>query len=207
MLGVYGGTFDPVHFGHLRTALEVKELFKLDEIRLIPCFIPAHRDEPSVAADMRVRMLELALAGQSGMTVDTREIDRGGSSYMVDTLASLRETLAADRPLLLFIGSDAFEHLCQWYRWQALFDYAHVVVMTRPGSGYAELNEVLKQRYTDSIQKLKDTACGSLFFQRVTLLDISATAIRQMVAEGRNPGFLLPDAVINYIDQNQLYRR
>jgi nicotinate-nucleotide adenylyltransferase len=207
MLGVYGGTFDPIHFGHLRTALEVKELFELDEIRLIPCFIPAHRDEPSAAAVMRVRMLELALSGRPGMTLDTREIDRGGPSYTVDTLASLRENMAADMPLLLFIGGDAFEHLCQWHRWHALFDYAHVVVMTRPGAGHSELNEDLKNRYTDSIQKLKDTACGSLFFQRVTLLDISATAIRQMVAEGRSPGFLLPDAVISYIDQNQLYRR
>lgn len=206
MLGVYGGTFDPVHFGHLRTALEVKEHFGLDEIRLIPSFIPPHRDEPSASPIMRVNMLELALQGQGGMVVDTREIDRGGPSYMVDTLVSLRRTIA-DRPLLLFIGNDAFEHLSGWHRWQALFDYAHIVVMTRPGVRFSALIDFFESRLTDSMQKLKTSPCGSLFFQRVTQLDISATAIRRIVAEGRNPGFLLPDSVINYIEQNQLYRR
>lgn len=206
MIGVYGGTFDPIHFGHLRTALEVKEIFALDEIRLIPCFIPPHRGHPSVSAAMRVAMLELALAGKVGMTVDTREIERGGPSYMVDTLHSLRAEIG-DRPLLLFVGADAFVGLETWYQWRRLFDYAHLVVMTRPGYEASSLDPFLLSRLTEAQQSLRCEAAGRLLFQSVTRLEISATAIRQIVADGRDPGFLLPEPVIQYIRQHHLYLR
>lgn len=206
MIGIYGGTFDPVHFGHLRTALEVKEIFALDEIRLIPCFIPPHRDSPSVPASMRLRMLELALVGRAGMTVDTREMERGGPSYMVETLASLRVEIG-DRPLLLFIGADAFAGLTDWYQWQRLFEFAHVVVMTRPGFNAQAIDGFLAGRLTENRQVLKEHSAGHLFFQSVTRLEISATAIRQIIARHRDPGFLLPESVIQYIRQHKLYQR
>ena len=206
MIGVYGGTFDPVHFGHLRTALEVKEIFGLDEIRLVPCFMPPHRDEPTVTANSRVRMLELAVEGYAGMRVDTREIDRGGPSYMVDTLESLRQEFG-DQPLLLFIGGDAFLNLTGWHRWRQLFDFAHVIVMTRPGYEQPKLDRFFQDRLAASDDSLRQTPAGYLFFQQVTALDISATAIRRMIAENRNPGFLLPESVIEYIRQNKLYQR
>ncbi|MGR9117055.1 MAG: nicotinate-nucleotide adenylyltransferase [Gammaproteobacteria bacterium] len=205
MIGVYGGTFDPVHFGHLRTALEVQEVFRLDELRLIPCFMPPHRDTPTAAADRRVTMLELAIEDYDRMKVDTREIDRGGPSYMVDTLASIRQEFGS-QPILLFIGGDAFLNLTGWHHWQQLFELAHVVVMTRPGFEQPKLNRFYQDRLAVSIESLQQAPSGCLFFQQVTALDISATAIRQMIAENRNPGFLLPDSVIEYIRKNKLYQ-
>lgn len=206
MIGIFGGTFNPVHYGHLRSALEVKEFFGLDEVRLIPCFLPPHREQPSVTAPMRLRMLELAVKNQPGLKIDTRELDRQGPSYMVDTLKSLRLEFP-EQALLLFIGTDAFRHLKAWHQWQQLFAYAHVVVMTRPGYPAQDLDDFFKARTTTDKNDLADRLAGKLFFHPVTQLDISATAIRNLIADQQNPGFLMPDAVIDYIKQNSLYRK
>lgn len=208
MIGIFGGTFDPVHYGHLRSALEVKDIFGLDEVRLIPCANPPHREQPAVTADMRLQMLELAIKNQPGLKIDTRELDRyqeseQAPSFMVDTLKSLRQEFPAE-PLLLFIGSDAFKHLTGWHQWQRLFDYAHIVVMTRPGFEIQQLDDFFKARLAGA-KELAQATAGKLYFQQVTQLDISATAIRDMIADKLNPGFLLPDAVIEYIKQHQLY--
>jgi nicotinate-nucleotide adenylyltransferase len=205
MIGVYGGTFNPVHYGHLRTALEVKELFDLEQLRLIPCHVPPHRDEPEVPAHLRLRMLEAAVADTDGFSVDRRELDRAGPSYMVDTLHSLRNEIG-DTPLLLFIGADAFAGLERWYQWQRLFDYAHVVVMTRPGYAELDVSAFLQQRLGADRTQLSRQAAGYLVFQEVTALDISATAIRELVAAGRDPQFLLPDRVIELIRRHHLYQ-
>lgn len=204
MIGVYGGTFNPVHYGHLRTALEVKELFDLEQLRLIPCRLPPHRQQPDVDGEMRLAMLNLALADTPGLFADRRELDREGPSYMVDTLASLRAE-NPDSALILFIGGDAFAGLERWHLWKRLFDYAHIVVMTRPACQMPVISEFLSERLTDKRRQLQQTKAGRLFFQAVTALDISATAIRQLIAAGRSPKFLLPDAVIAYIQQHQLY--
>ncbi|MDO9269878.1 MAG: nicotinate-nucleotide adenylyltransferase [Methylobacter sp.] len=208
MIGILGGTFDPVHYGHLRSALEVKDIFGLNEVRLIPCANPPHRKQPAVTAEMRLQMLELAIKNQPGLKIDTRELDRYNQhqtpSYMVDTLKSLRQELPTE-PLLLFIGSDAFKHLTSWHQWQQLFDYAHIVVLTRPGFQTLQLDNFFKARLTKDIKELAQTNAGKLCFQQVTQLDISATAIRNMIAKRQNPGFLLPDAVIEYIKQHKLY--
>lgn len=206
MIGIFGGTFDPVHYGHLRSALEVKELFSLSEVRLIPSSLPPHRTQPVATADQRLQMLELAIKNQPDLTVDTRELDREGHSYMVDTLCSLRKDFPG-QALLLFIGSDAFSGLMSWHRWRHLFDYAHIVVMTRPGFAMSALDDTYQARLTSDKEQLEQSTAGKLFFQTVTQLDISATAIRQMIAENRNPGFLLPDAVIEYIRRNRLYEK
>ncbi len=206
MIGIFGGTFNPVHYGHLRSALEVKDVFGLDEVRLMPCFQPPHREQPSVTASMRLQMLELAIKNRPGLKIDTRELDRQGPSYMVDTLESLRREFP-DQPLLLFIGADAFEHLTAWHQWQQLFNYAHIVVMTRPGYQAQDLDDFFKPRLTADKQDLAEQPAGKLFFQAVTQLDISATAIRKLIAEHQNPGFLLPDAVIDYIKQHSLYQK
>ncbi len=206
MIGILGGTFDPVHYGHLRSALEVKEIFGLSEIRLIPSAQPPHREQPAATASMRLHMLELAIQIQPGLIIDTRELNRHGTSYMVDTLKSLRQEFL-NEPLLLFIGSDAFNHLKTWHQWQHLFDTAHVVVMTRPGFETQNLDEFFKARLATGITELAHNVAGKLYFQQVTQLDISATAIRNMIAEQKNPGFLLPDSVIAYIRQHKLYQR
>ena len=203
-IGIYGGTFDPVHYGHLRTALEVKEVFGLNEIRLIPCSQPAHRGDPVLTAEMRLKMLKLAVQNQTGLVVDRRELDREGFSYMVDTLKSFRE----ENPvcsLLLFIGTDAFQGLTSWYKWQSLFEYAHVIVITRPGYEQNISSDILATKLVDNINEIKTKKSGHLFFQKVTQLDISATAIRKIIGSGLNPTFLLPDNVIDYIKQNKLY--
>jgi len=208
MIGIFGGTFDPVHYGHLRSALEVKDIFGLDEVRLIPCANPPHREQPAAIADMRLQMLELAIKNQSGLKIDSRELDRydlhQAPSYMVDTLASLRQEFPSE-PLLLFIGADAFKHLTGWHQWQRLFDYAHIVVLTRPGFEIPALDDFFKARLAGAINELTQAIAGKLCFQQVTPLDISATAIRDMIARKLNPGFLLPDAVIEYIKQHKLY--
>jgi nicotinate-nucleotide adenylyltransferase len=207
MIGILGGTFDPVHYGHLRSALEVKDIFGLNEVRLIPCANPPHRKQPAVTAEMRLQMLELAITNQPGLKIDTRELDRYNQhqapSYMVDTLESLRQELPTEA-LLLFIGTDAFKHLTGWHQWQRLFDYAHIVVITRPGFETRQLDNFFKVRLA-GVNELAQAIAGKLCFQQVTQLDISATAIRDIIARKQNPGFLLPDAVIEYIKQHKLY--
>lgn len=205
MIGIYGGTFNPVHYGHLRTALEVKELFKLDELRLIPCRLPPHREQPDVSGEMRLQMLQIAADDTQGFRIDRCELDREGPSYMVDTLKSLRVE-NPDMPLLLFIGADAFAGLESWHQWQRLFDYAHIVVMTRPGFNRQPLSDFMQQRLIVDRTSLRARQAGCLFFQPVTLLEISATQIRHIIANGGNPRFLLPDAVLAFIQQHQLYQ-
>ncbi len=209
MIGIFGGTFDPIHYGHLRSALEVKDSFKLTEVRLIPCAKPAHREQPSVRTDNRLQMLQLAIKNQTELTIDTRELDRHSlsrevPSYMVDTLKSLRQDLK-DEPLLLIIGSDAFKQLTNWHQWPQLFDYAHIVVLTRPGFVTQQMDDFFKDRLTKEKGELAQTTAGKLFMEQITQLDISATAIRNMIANKQNPAYLLPDAVIEYIKKNKLY--
>ena len=132
-IGIFGGTFDPIHYGHLRPALELLETLELAEVRFIPCRIPAHRGLPQVTAEQRLALVRLALADQPGFMADDRELRREGPSYMVDTLASLREDVGPETPLCLIIGADAFRELHTWRRWRELTDWAHIVVMQRPG--------------------------------------------------------------------------
>ena len=205
MIGVFGGTFDPIHYGHLRSALEVKEIFGLDEVRLIPSAQPPHRLPPVATAKMRLQMLNLAVMNQPGFFVDQLEINREGHSYMVDTLSSLRDD-KPQQPLLLCIGSDAFNKLTNWHQWQRLFDYAHIVCLPGPNVAINELNDFFEEKKTINPQELTRQLAGKLYFQPITQLDISATAIRQIIAEGRDPRFLLPDDVIAYINKHQLYR-
>ncbi len=209
MIGIFGGTFDPVHYGHLRSALEVKDIFGLTEVRLIPCANPPHREQPCVSADMRLEMLRLSIQHQPGLIVDTRELDRQNPakptpSYMVDTLRSLKQQFP-NESLLLFIGTDAFEHLTAWHQWQQLFDYAHIAVMTRPGYQIQSLSDFFNARLVKDKLELLEVNEGKLCFQQVTQLDISATAIRKLMADNLNAGFLLPDAVIEYIKRHRLY--
>ncbi len=205
MIGIFGGTFDPIHYGHLRSALEAKEIFGLDEVRFIPSAQPPHREQPSALPEQRLHMLKLALENQPQFIVDTRELERPGKSYMADTLQSLRADFPA-QPLLLFIGTDAFNKLDTWHKWQSLFDYAHIVVLTRPGFIVHKLDDFFATKQIEDKKNLSQSLFGSLVFQPITQLDISATAIRLMIAKGRDPRYLLPDAVLNYIKQHKLYQ-
>jgi nicotinate-nucleotide adenylyltransferase len=188
----------------LRAALEVKAFFELTEVRLIPSATPPHRHQPFASAAVRQHMVTLAIQDQASFICDPRELNRQGLSYMVDTLASLRQDFPT-QPLLLFIGTDAFNQLNTWYQWQRLFDFAHVVVMTRPSFTRQKLDDFFINRYTEDKTELENAHCGKLYFQAITQLDISATAIRKMIAQHQSPKYLLPDAVLDYITQQQLY--
>jgi nicotinate-nucleotide adenylyltransferase len=210
MLGIYGGTFDPVHFGHLRTALEVKESLGLTELRYLPCRSPPHRGLPGASAQQRLLMLELALQDAGvGFCIDRRELDRDGPSYMVDTLTSLREEMAG-QPICLILGLDAFAALPSWHRWRELFLLAHLAVMRRPNSPEPvwaeELAEIVRARRVDAAWDLPASSFGRIIFLDVTQLAISATGIRQLIADGKNPRYLLPDSVLAMIQSQGLYR-
>lgn len=206
MIGIYGGTFNPVHFGHLRTALEIKHAFQLTEVRLMPCHLPAHRQQPEATAEQRLQMLELAIANCSALQTDRRELDRDGPSYMLDSLCSLRAELGDAQRFLLIIGTDSFANLEHWHAWQQLFDYAHLLVMHRPDSNPPPLTDFFRCRLVHDACELDKLAVGGLIFQAVTQLAISATQIRKLIANGENPQFLLPDSVLDFINQNQLYQ-
>lgn len=205
MIGVYGGTFNPVHFGHLRTALEIKNLFGMTELRLVPCRLPAHRDEPEVTAKQRFDMLQLAVAACDGMLADPCELEREGPSYMVDTLTWLKQKFP-DEILVLIMGMDAFHGLQSWSRWERLFDLAHVLVMTRPDCSIGDLDEVFATKCFADRKQLAQQSAGGLWFQEVTQLNISATQIRALLANQGDVRFLMPEQVLDFIEQHGLYR-
>jgi len=208
MIGILGGTFDPVHFGHLRPALEVQEALALEELRLIPCHIPPHRSQPHASAAQRVAMLEAAVQARPGFRIDTRELQRHGPSYTFDTLVSLREDLG-DAGICLLMGMDAFSGLTTWHRWSELIDLCHLVVMTRPGADIpydGELADFIRRHRQPDAAQLRGLPAGRLLFQPVTALAISASRLRALLAEGLSPAFLTPEAVIEIINQEGLYR-
>lgn len=207
MIGVFGGTFDPIHYGHLRPALEVQQALGMRQIRFIPSFIPPHRAKPGASAQQRLAMLQLAIADQSGFVVDTIELDRGGPSYMVDTLTALRDELG-DEPIALILGQDAFARLDSWHHWRRVNELAHVVVVSRPGGTLPQsgpLAELLAQRRCHELALLHEHSAAKLWVQEVTSLDISATKIRAL-AKQSGFRFLTPEPVREYIEAQGLYR-
>lgn len=206
-VAIFGGTFDPVHYGHLRAATEVAEILGVTDFRLLPAGQPPHRDGTWAAARHRLAMLELALAPHADLAVDDREVRRRGPSYMVDTLAAIRAE-SGDQPILLCLGQDAANAIQHWHRWQELFDLAHLVVMTRPRSRPRYPDEVatfLRGRRVRKPAGLMDTPAGKVCPVQVTRLAISSTDIREQLAAGRNPRFLLPSTVLAYIRKHGLY--
>lgn len=207
-IGLLGGTFNPVHIGHLRAGLEVAEFIGLDELRLIPSARPPHRETPQVSAEQRLAMVELAVANEPRLTVDDRELRRDKPSYTVDTLESVRAELAADDQLFLLLGWDAFCGLPGWHRWQELLDHCHLLVLQRPDAD-SEAPEALRDLLAArSVSDPLDLAGpgGQISFIWQTPLAISATQIRQLLASGRSARFLLPEAVLAYIHAHDLYR-
>lgn len=204
-IGIFGGTFDPVHFGHLRPALELKRQLRLSSVRLLPCHRPSHRDTPGATTRQRIDMLSLAIDGCDGLVIDTRESERDAPSYTVDTLLSFRQE-SPNASLLFFMGMDAFAGFTGWHRWETILELAHLVVIERPGSEVSGAEErLLMQRQAQNVSSLTDTA-GSIIVQSVSQSDISATRIRTLVSQGEDIRFLLPEAVREYILDHRLYR-
>jgi len=205
-IGIFGGTFDPVHSGHIAIAQDFQRLLQLDDMRLVPCRLPPHRDAPSANDADRLAMLKLACANTT-LTVDDRELQREGLSYTIDTLASLRAELGHDCALVLCLGSDAFAKLDTWHRWQMLVNLAHIAVATRANCLPA-LNpavcDVLAQRQTHDASELKKSAGGRIYLAQLSQIPVSSTQVRQELAAHRNSRDLSPD-VLHYIQQRGLY--
>ena len=205
-IGILGGTFDPIHYGHLRPALDVAEQLGLEHVRLIPSARPPHRPQPQATAQQRLLMLHLAVKNTERLVVDDRELHRGGASYTIDTLKSLRQDFP-ESPLFLFLGTDAFLGIQTWHHWSQLLDFAHIVVMQRPDeimAMSAELSAWYEQHL--AIATDSELLAGKIWPIAVTQLAISATTIRSKVEQGENPQFLLPDAVLQLIQQLNLYQ-
>ncbi len=211
MIGILGGTFDPVHYGHLRTALDVAEALSLSQVRFLPLGQAVHRQQPQATAEQRLAMLRLAIARQPRFVLDETEVRRDGPSYMVDTLRELRVHLGDDQPLCLLLGQDAFSGFMLWREPEAVAELCHLVVMMRPGSkgsdsidrsgDQSSLTPLILKDATDLMTK----PGGGVWFQSVTQLAISSTDIRRRTAVGLGLDYLLPTAVADYIRENRLY--
>jgi nicotinate-nucleotide adenylyltransferase len=209
MIGVLGGTFDPVHFGHLRPALDLLQALPLKEVRFVPLRSAVHRPQPLADPSQRQGMLKAAVAGQAGLVVDGRELDRAGGSYTYDTLREMRAEFGNRQPIGLLLGSDAFADFLSWHRPDGILDMAHLIVMRRPGEeglGPEPLRSWSRPRLCADASKLTEAPAGGILLREVTQLEISATRIRDLVSRGLSPRYLLPDAVIELIEREGLYR-
>ncbi len=209
-VGLLGGTFNPIHFGHLRMAQELADAVNLDEVRFITSANPPHKTAPNVSAEHRCHMVQLAIQNNPQFLLDTRELNRTGASYTIDTLISLRSELGDDVALSLMMGSDAFTKLNTWHRWQELLNFCHLILVQRPSSLIKQpldhaLETLLHEHYTEDADDLSAQAAGCIHMQYVTSLDISSTAIRAAFKNKLTPRYLLPENVIHYIELHQLF--
>lgn len=211
--GLLGGTFDPIHNGHLRLAVELAEQLGLKQVHFLPTGTPPHRKPPAASARHRLRMTKLAIAGNPRFVLDEHEIHKTEPCYMVDTLTEIRAEIG-DTPLVLFLGADAFAGLTTWHEWRRLFDLAHIAVAHRPGDGAdqwqsrmpEELAEEFASRHARDGSLLHVSPAGRVFLYTITQLDISASRIRGLRAAGLDPRYLLPDDVLDHIKRYRLYR-
>jgi nicotinate-nucleotide adenylyltransferase len=213
MIGIFGGTFNPVHWGHVRTALELKNALVMDTVLMVPCGIPPHRDEPDTSPQIRLAMLKAAIAGIDGLQIDDRELKREGPSYTIDTLRSLRDE-KGHLPIGLCVGVDAFVALDTWHQWQQLIEFAHIIVVHRPGwpvegmdqQVSTELKAMIHAHRVDDSARLHEQAAGFLLTQKVTNIDISSSDIRQRIAQGKSIKDMVPEQVQKIIESNKLYQ-
>lgn len=209
-IGVMGGMFDPVHSGHLQAALTALRLLELDQLRLVPCHVPNHREPATAGSAQRLEMLQLAAACDSRLLVDAREVERDGVSYTVDTLVSLRSDFPSS-VLVLVLGMDAFAGLASWHRWREIFTLAHLLVISRPSADTEQplvegLVQALRRRQVTSAEELFSRPTGAILMADELQVDISSTQVRNLLHDSRDTDALLPPAVAQYIEENRLYR-
>jgi nicotinate-nucleotide adenylyltransferase len=213
-VGILGGTFNPVHYGHLRIAEELADALELDEVRLMPANLPPLRTAPDVAGAERLHMVNLGIAGNDRLAADAREVAKTSLCYTVDTLAELRAELGPQRPICLMLGADAFARLHRWHRWHELFELAHFAVAERGGHASIAtapldpaLAAELHARRVSEVGLLAEQPAGAIYLAPTSVLQISATRIRGLIARGASARYLLPPAVLDYIREHGLYRQ
>ncbi len=209
MLGIFGGTFDPIHFGHIKSALALLEHFDFEQIRFIPCQQSPLKQEVYADARHRWQMLNLVTNTNAKFFADDRELKRRGPSYTIDTLKELREETKAQKVLVLILGIDAFLSFCQWHRYDEILSFCHIMLLQR--AGYTLLKqgcerELYDAHVTNDIMDISGTLNGHIFLSDEEKIEISSTAIRQCISEGQQPRYLLPGNVWNYIRRNNLYQ-
>lgn len=206
-IGILGGTFDPIHLGHLRMALELYEALDLAKVHITPCYRPVHRKLPVASPDQRFKMVECAVLKEKALVADDREIRRKGPSYTMDTLLEMRNEMP-DTPFCLLVGIDAFLGMPSWHRFMEILNYAHIIVAHRPHYHLPKtglIADLMKERLQEEIAYIHENLAGGILFRPITSLEISATDIRKQIAMGRNPRYLLPDGVYDYIKQHGTY--
>lgn len=212
-IGLYGGTFDPIHFGHLRLATELAEAFKLEKVVFLPAGLPYHRGrEPHATAAQRLAMVKLAIQRDVRFDVDDRELERSGPTYTYDTLAEIRAERGPGQPLVFLSGTDAFSKVHEWHRWTEMFDLAHFVVAIRAGDdewtakGPGAYPREIWPRITLNPRELQEQPAGKVISFAMTPLHVSSTSIRALVREGASIRYLSPDPVVEYIRTHKLYQ-
>lgn len=205
LICLFGGTFDPVHYGHLKPLDELQHRLAADAVHILPASVPPHRPAPQATSQQRVEMLELALREYPGFILDTRELERSGPSWTLLTLESFRQQYPDDN-LCLVMGSDAFNGLSSWYHWQQIPQLAHIIVIERTGVETATRPDWAAEHMVYDVDGLRKQSCSRILFMSLKGYDISATEIRQRLFAGLDVSGMLADAVINYIIQNSLYQ-
>ena len=209
-VGILGGTFDPVHNGHLHLATTFLDTLNMAELRFVPLNTPPHRTPPLASAEQRLEMLELAVENQAGLKVDDCEIRRGGISYSNDTLKHLRKILN-ETPICLLMGIENFNTLNHWHQWQSLLDYAHIVIANRPGSDNkltdGEMKNFMEDSITQSVGVLHQQPAGLIMQLDIPMLDISSTQIRKNFQTNLNSDSLLPNKVLDFVQTHHLYKQ
>ena len=207
-LGILGGTFDPVHFGHLRLALESLQAVGMDEVNLVPLHKPAHRGGIHASAEQRLQMLRLATASVSQLHVDDMEIRRETTSWTIDTVTEYRRQHPA-RPVCLIMGIDAFRNFHQWKQWELIPELVHIIVATRPdtddGTEAGPVADLYATRHTDNVADIHKAPAGRILKVQIPQLAISSTRIRSLLLAGQDAAFLLPNQVLTYIHNNKIY--
>ena len=207
MIGILGGSFDPVHIGHLRLAIEAREALALSEVRFIPARQSPLRAPPRADAELRLALLQAALQDEPGLALDTRELSRPGPSYTVDTLRELRAALGV-APLCLLLGMDAFNGLAGWRDWRSLTDYAHLAVFARPGTVAPDTGPVAewsRGRLAAQPAALHTRPAGLVWMGPLPPLAVSATELRARAAAGRSLHHLTPPGVCRILEREQPY--
>ncbi len=211
LIGIYGGTFDPIHYGHLRIAEELSNIIDWDRVYFVPSGSPRLRDAPAASRYHRSAMVSLAIQGNGRFALDEREINRTGVSATVDSLHEYRSEYGHATALCFIMGMDVFENIHEWHNWHELFDLCHLVIVNRPGSAasmmalHHDVKEEFNARHVLTTDNFKHRSSGFIYMAQTSLLEISATQVRALLATGKSIRYLLPEAVSDYIQSNHLY--